>query len=526
MFDDIKDFLNKGVRSAHIISHIYSQNKKLVEVVNLILENKECLTNDDEINRFSSFLFDLALVSKKAANALLKDSNHLIQAIPFAVGEEKLLEFATKYPHLVLDLLKKAGIKDAQLIQKMCENAQLEKPQEELRQSLQPGPDDDLLEAAGRTQKAIVHNKRIIDRGGIKGIIYGNEFIPMVTRKTRNFNQQLCSIGSSNSREVILLDSNAQELKDLYKQLRRNIKPNSDINDILTEIQKLTRSCFPKGNPEIVMFQYFHGIGTQNIPLTEFIKQKQGVCRHHTLLNAYFLSRLVEDKILSGDIIHHRQDFLEQGGLIRGAHTWNLFYNHKDRKLYSLDSLWENITCITDQPGDLNRLYKATVESVIQKKHPEFFLENGAGNQRKAEFNSSPPNINYINNPKASNLSTLDRVKNIKAVIEKEHFTLSSFLFFKGGKTEESLNKRLPHRIYDIYQDVKDTNINEAEAQALLGNIVKRAKDAIDNPRPGQASGTTNLYKQIIAYAKCETDNLSSSEVIEVDWVENNLTTP
>lgn len=105
------------------------------------------------------------------------------------------------------------------------------------------------------------------------------------------------------------------------------------------------------------------------ISLDEFMQSGMGICRHHTLLNTYLMSRLVEDGILQGEVIHQRHSFQKNG-----AHTWNLFRDTKDGTLYSLDSLWNNVTSLADNPGDLNRLYGFDVESGIKAAFGAFQL--------------------------------------------------------------------------------------------------------------------------------------------------------
>lgn len=95
------------------------------------------------------------------------------------------------------------------------------------------------------------------------------------------------------------------------------------------------------------------------------------------------MSRLVEDGILQGQVIHQRHFFPD-----RGVHTWNLFRDTKDGKLYSLDSLWKNVTSLADNPGDLNKRYRLDVESSIQAAFGKFQLPS---KQKTDAPNHSPP---------------------------------------------------------------------------------------------------------------------------------------
>ena len=72
--------------------------------------------------------------------------------------------------------------------------------------------------------------------------------------------------------------------------------------------------------------------------------------------------------------IHHRVDISD------GAHTWNLFRDAKDGKLYSLDSLWGYVLSLGNlKPGALNNLYRdPEVEHEIYKRHREAIIKVAA----------------------------------------------------------------------------------------------------------------------------------------------------
>lgn len=171
---------------------------------------------------------------------------------------------------------------------------------------------------------------------------------PCVTRHIRNFNQRLYSAGSAKSREIIKLDPSSPLLGEKYNNLLLRIsqhepKPLS-IEQILRYVAKTTRGCFPSADDPLL----YQG---QVVGLDTLIANGHGVCRHHTLLNCYLISRLIEEGLIKGEIIHHRQNLDT-----RGAHTWNII--KANGKIYSLDSLWGVIFCITDAPEAFNKCYR------------------------------------------------------------------------------------------------------------------------------------------------------------------------
>ncbi|KTD75615.1 hypothetical protein [Legionella waltersii] len=223
-----------------------------------------------------------------------------------------------------------------------------------------------------RTVLAVDHHKDlIIEAHGRKWIHYQNQYYPIVSRDLRHFNQRVFSVGSSSSREILMLDPDSQPLKDAYTELRKKIKVGASTLETLQEIAKVTQKLFPdiETTHADIFVQKSLKMGNPFLSLSLFMQHGIGVCRQHALLNAYLMSRLVEDKLLDGEVIHQRHTFPEQG-----AHVWNLFRDAKDGKLYSLDSLWKHVVSLADNPGSLNQLYGLDVEKGIKDVFGEFRL--------------------------------------------------------------------------------------------------------------------------------------------------------
>ncbi len=317
-----------------------------------------------------------------------------------------------------------------------------------------------------RTFRAIANNPKVKLNNNQPGVIINNRFVPMITRNTRDFNQTLCSVGESDKREILLLEPQNPILDALYHALKNDIKQIDGTKQILTKVMYLTRLCFPETKPDLYIEARIKD-GRSVIKLHEMILAQNGVCRHHALLNAYLLSRLVEDKILHGQVIHHRQNFENAA-----AHTWNLFCE-ENGKVYSLDSLWNNLTCITDSPGALDKLYKQKgIDQKIKDMHPSIIIP--------------PQDKNYA-----------DKIDHIKRQIETQHFTIASYGFFKGGRKiilQNGCQKRLPHRVAAIYEAI---TLGSDSEKKLWEDIQFLANEAILNPRKGQRPDTTFFYELI-----------------------------
>ncbi len=475
------------------------------KAVILILQKRHEIKNPDQIKEISGCLFDLALKDHEAAVALFAENNRFVQMIPLVVSKDKLLQFAhTRDKSLAEKLMKLISLFNKELWKKIQADEanavpnriQLIEKNPFLKQSKQ---NEDSVDSSGRTHLAKKYNSLIQNKNGTGGIQVGEEFIPMVTRDTRDFNKKLCSVGSSNSREAILLDPNDELLKALYQKLKTNLPPTTDPLLILNEIKKLTRECFKGTQPDDFIKKNLNN-GKQIISLSEFISEKQGVCRHHTLLNAYFLSRLVQDGLLQGEVIHHRQNFAQEG-----AHTWNVFRD-RNGKIYSLDSLWNNATCITDNPGMINSLYKHDVEAKINKMHfaapqKEKQIKEQPENKAQANFKFT---FNKINDLKSPTPMPAEKINQIKHYIENTDFSVGNYLLWKGGlilRLEDGRNKRVPHRVYEIYQEITKSSenlIDSSTAIKLWNRVQVKAKEALAQPRSGRDSKTSEFYENIV----------------------------
>lgn len=299
-------------------------------------------------------LFFAAVQDAEAAELFFASPNcfhdHLLQQVSF----KRFIQFALRRsPELVKCLIDYAKL-PSELAQTLYELNSVSILKPVTRRDLQ------------RTIHALRYHTHIIEND-IPLLIIDDKKYPLISRHTRDFTREiLVSAGSHRDRETILLDPHSPLLNAEYLMLKSSLKTGLSIDVLLKSVLDKTRQLLP--STELLHAE------TKLVTLDNYIKQGCGVCRHHSMLNAYFLSRLVNDELLHGDVIHHRQGFSE------GVHTWNLFRDARDGVLYSLDSLWNNISILSRVPGVLDALYCSTVEAVIRARHmvsgsDEFFQE-------------------------------------------------------------------------------------------------------------------------------------------------------
>ncbi|HHT0592193.1 TPA: hypothetical protein ACTXXA_002178 [Legionella anisa] len=356
------------------------------EIIENYLKDRKLYKTQQQLSQVMPTIYASALEDKKAAELLLKEPNRFMQNLKQHIKPEQLRLFLLKYPDLEASFQKMAGLSEDEMHLLRGLN-KAEKPKVD-------GDPPVIRSDMNRTKLAGQYNDRIKFIHGQPHIHYQNNDYPVVTRDLRNFNQRVFSAGTSPSREILMLDPDSKVLKDLYSELRQAIKQGATTKEVLEEISKLTNKAFPVSQDarlsEFIAEQLKKG--SPFISLDSFMKAGIGLCRHHALLNAYLMSRLVEDGILQGQVIHQRHSFPN-----RGVHTWNLFRDTKDGKLYSLDSLWKKVTSLADNPGDLNKRYRLDVESSIQAAFGKFQLPSKQKADTPNHFPPKPiPAVNHV----------------------------------------------------------------------------------------------------------------------------------
>ena len=341
------ELINKLVEYGQFSSELTS--KLCLHAVNHLLVVKNPEDGTEAVSKLTTTLFELAILDKNAATLLLSKRNRFTLMLPLVLPKESIAKLAKVHPELFEQLVEFSGLSPDTV-------SEIQK----------------LIRGAGRTRLAIDFNRNLQQKDGVDGVYYNDKFVPMITRKTADFSyNDLCSVGSETSREIIILEPQLPEYTEMYERLSRQIPVGTSVRDILNIVKSETRKYFPKEElGDLVSTKLAEGSIT--IPLLEFIAGKCGVCRHHTLLNCFFLSRLLKDGLLTGYVIQHRQDLD-----LQNAHTWAIFCNRSDGKIYSFDSLWNFVINVTDNPGELDRVYSASlkvpmqIEAEIKRMHFE-----------------------------------------------------------------------------------------------------------------------------------------------------------
>lgn len=426
------------------------------EYIQSVFNNRATL-NLEQLNAYAKEFFNLALQDADSARLLATTNNRITQKFKIVIKQEDLVLFMKKYPDLIKGL-DKNWLLDSHMWMKLMLMA---------KEPGQPKKQRELLakEFDGRTQHAVLNNQFIRKDEDTERLTveYKGTKYPLITRHTRHFNQPLVSAGGT-SRELILLYPQSPKLQEIYNTLKQEIVAGASTKEILQKIMTTTRNQLKGTDIDEFVNEQLKINGGALIPLDVFLERGIGVCRHHSLLNAYLLTRLVQDEILEGDVIHHRQDFK------KGAHTWNVFRDHRDGKLYSLDSLWNNITSLAEKPGAINTLYREDVESVIAQ---HFGPAQTESNARKV-------------------------LVNIKFYIESQPFEVKDYFFMKGGvevNTSYGNSLRLPHHVAEIYQLLNSTNPDESN---LLNRIQEIARSALEGADKTQYESTHKFYQMIV----------------------------
>lgn len=235
-------------------------------------------------------LFELAYADEKAAKLFLTERNGINNLLAWAVSDQRLALFVLRYPKL----------------------------EDALRQIMPP-------HRSRSEEAAQVYAKELKENA----LDYNGVPYHLVSRETRNFNTHLVSIGAS-GREKIILNPEDSLLKQSYQFLMyiysKDKKKTTDVVGILTTVSEVIQIIFKnEGHPELKPNDF--------VPLSQVALMRKGVCRHRSLMAAYLLTRLAEDKILEGNIIHHRWSYYKP----RIAHTWLLFQD-KNGVFYSVDT--------------------------------------------------------------------------------------------------------------------------------------------------------------------------------------------
>jgi hypothetical protein len=209
----------------------------------------------------------------------------------------------------------------------------------------------------------------------VKGTIYEG-----ISGEMEDFSSRpIASMGSSSTREVILLDpKQSRALHEKFDELvavltSASWEKGSSLSEeeIVDQVYQFVQErIFNRSPYELESFIRRQKASAETtklrvgdvdvtcIPIDEFIKAGVGVCRHHALVTAYLLHRLTQGSapLLSGIVQHMRTSV--DGSAGSGAHVWATYVN-ASRRMH-IDTLWRQfVVNVEDKPaqGKLRTLY-------------------------------------------------------------------------------------------------------------------------------------------------------------------------
>lgn len=161
-----------------------------------------------------------------------------------------------------------------------------------------------------------------------------------------------------------------------------------------------------------------------------------------------------------------------------------------------------------DYKGFLEKGFRTMPLFYYQQQFPEITPEQFMKGVRPIELTkASKDTIDAFHKNLATSATVLNlpetkdliiRLEQIKSHILATEWKVGNYFLFKGGVMHG--DKRLPHRVNDILTLIEKVENNEFQPKAAYAQIVEKAKEAIDNPRTGRASQTTNFYQDIYSH--------------------------
>ncbi|HAT1814175.1 TPA: hypothetical protein I8Z13_000630 [Legionella pneumophila] len=115
---------------------------------------------------------------------------------------------------------------------------------------------------------------------------------------------------------------------------------------------------------------------------------------------------------------------------------------------------------------------------------------------KNAFHNNLSANVTIPAFPEANYLKT--RLAEIKTHIMASEWKLANYSFYSDGVMHG--DKRLPHRVKDILDVIEKFESSKLNAKAAYEQIVVKAKEALDYPRSGRFSETTDFYQDIYSH--------------------------
>lgn len=152
----------------------------------------------------------------------------------------------------------------------------------------------------------------------------------------------------------------------------------------------------------------------------------------------------------------------------------------------------------------LQKGFKIIPAFYYQQLLPEITPEQFMQGVRPVEFTRNEPVLIAFNQKLNSDVNVpvvpenndiRANLESIKTHIMSTEWKVGDYWLFKGGVMHG--DKRVPHRVNDILNLIEQVNKNQLDPKTAYEQIVEKAKEAIDNPRRGRFSSTTQFYADI-----------------------------
>lgn len=215
--------------------------------------------------------------------------------------------------------------------------------------------------------------------------LQGKRYTPLTAGVKNISTKAVASCGSSNNREILVMDPNhspalAKHFNKLLIIIQNAQAANGgDISEeaILNLVRDYVRHRIftSRNDPQLIakvngFVQYYQNdpnwpkaefkssqgkFQVPIIPIDEFILSGLGVCRHHALVTSYLLDRLTKEPkgapILQGTVQHMRDNIPLNKDQF-GGHVWVTFISSKpSKKRWHIDTLWREIIDFSKPQG-------------------------------------------------------------------------------------------------------------------------------------------------------------------------------
>lgn len=250
------------------------------------------------------------------------------------------------------------------------------------------------LEGAGtRTKKAFVFLEKLQDFKEGHIIFDGIKYTPITSHQFGLSTGQFVSSGSFSSRELVLVDfeqsphlqEHYNELVSLLESAKKNgtLNPSTEVSTLLQIIKTYVRTeIFPTCNnpsleneteqaieeyrtnhPDSRLMLKDEKDSVSVVPIDYFVEKKLGVCRHHALVTALLIDRLISehgDSLIPNGVVQHVRDIIKTDNEAF-AHVWLTLVESNGTK-WHIDTLWDMVEDLSDSTGvdNLKKIYGPT----------------------------------------------------------------------------------------------------------------------------------------------------------------------